>query len=385
MKGGGYRNLTFPDYFESITGCRPSNRGQSCAKTYRSLVLTGKIAEGDYDEHTSDAIQTASRVISRVDDNLEHPAVAEAAAILRQRDRSAIAELKALLDRLIQDPNSGRVTLRRAVEDAGVEPKLSYVPALELARKIANEGHQSVLAEPLKEKASLTADADEARSLAITAARIQANLESNCDAQGRRRFSDEMINSWTAQIGLPKIVTEETLRRDFEAAKMRLEETKRKLNEAGLAPADPEPSQPVIVADTFQRVPRQGIVLKRWRGAEAGVLDLLRSLGWQVEDVSLRKLGYDITGKTPEGDDAFVEVKSINSPSQAFTFTSREEAVAREKGASYRLALVRLTNTHLEVAFISNPVRRLKFVQTYRQIVWECAEYEFEPDRYPLE
>jgi hypothetical protein len=128
-----------------------------------------------------------------------------------------------------------------------------------------------------------------------------------------------------------------------------------------------------------------GITLKRWRGAEQKVLELLRSLGWQVEDVSLQKLGYDIEGSSPEGEDVFVEVKQIGNAGQAFTLTSNEEAVAREKGAAYRLALVRLTNTHLEVAFISDPVRKLRFTRQSRQWVFECASYEFIPNRYPLE
>ena len=103
-------------------------------------------------------------------------------------------------------------------------------------------------------------------------------------------------------------------------------------------------------------------------------MELLRSWGWQVEDVSLQKLGYDIEGRSSEGEEAFVEVKSIENSRQAFTLTSNEEAVAREKGTAYRLALVRLTNTHLEVAFISDPVRQLEFTRQYRQLVWECVD-----------
>ena len=86
------RHQTFPDYFEAQNGCRPSNHGQSCAKTYRNMVLTGKIEEADYDKCSSEAIETASRIISKVDDEFNHPAVAAAASILRQRSRSAIKD-----------------------------------------------------------------------------------------------------------------------------------------------------------------------------------------------------------------------------------------------------------------------------------------------------
>ena len=53
----GGRHQTFPDYFESITGCRPSGHGSSCAKLYREMVLTGIIAESDYDENSANAIE----------------------------------------------------------------------------------------------------------------------------------------------------------------------------------------------------------------------------------------------------------------------------------------------------------------------------------------
>ena len=94
---------------------------------------------------------------------------------------------------------------------------------------------------------------------------------------------------------------------------------------------------------------------------------------------------YDIEGRTPEGAEVCVEVKSIDYPGQAFTLTSNEEAVAREKGDKYQLALVRQTNTHLEIAFIRNPANQLKLTRQCRQWVWECGEYDFEPERFTLE
>ena len=381
-----YRQQSFPDYFKMQYGCRPSNRGQSCAKTYRTMVLTGKIAEVDYDENSSEAIQTASRVISKVDDEISHPAVDAAASILRQRSRSSIKELEALLDRLMKDPATGQVKLLDEAQAA--EPKailLSYSPALELAFKIAKEGHHSALAAPLEDLAASTSKSEEARSLALFAAKIRASLANNRDEHGQRRFSDEVIAAWLAPEGPISVVTSESLKADHAAAKRRVEEIEHKLNEVNFAPSHPPALQQQPGLDANPQIGEPGITLKRWRGAEQRVLELLRVWGWQVEDVSLQKLGYDIEGRTPEGEDAFVEVKSIDSPSQAFTLTSNEEAVAREKGPAYRLALVRLTNTHLEVSLVSDPIRQLKFTRQYRQLVWECAAYEFVPRRYPLE
>lgn len=126
------------------------------------------------------------------------------------------------------------------------------------------------------------------------------------------------------------------------------------------------------------------ISLKRWRGAEQQVLALLTQRGWTVEDVSRQNIGYDIEGNTPEGENVCIEVKSLDYPGQPFTLTSNEEAVARQKGLAYRLALLRQTNTHVEIAFIPDPISQLKLTRQCRQWVWECANYKFEPERFAL-
>ncbi len=154
---------------------------------------------------------------------------------------------------------------------------------------------------------------------------------------------------------------------------------------ATLVPRKPlVPPRPDNVSVSLQ-TPSQQFSLKRWRGAEQQVIAVLQAWGWRVEDVSRQNIGYDIEGITPEREPVCVEVKSIDYPGQAFTLTSNEEAVARQKGNSYRLALVRQTNTHLEIAFIRDPASQLKLTRQCRQWVWECATYEFMPERFPLE
>jgi len=127
------------------------------------------------------------------------------------------------------------------------------------------------------------------------------------------------------------------------------------------------------------------ISLKRWRSAEQQVLSVLRALGWDVEDVSRQNIGYDIGGRTPEGKDVFIEVKSIDKPGQTFTLTSNEEAVARQKGKAYRLVLVHQTSQHLELGFIDDPISNIKLTRQCRQWVWECSAYGFNPELFALE
>lgn len=144
------------------------------------------------------------------------------------------------------------------------------------------------------------------------------------------------------------------------------------------------PSRPDYVVVPV-KVPNQPFSLKRWRGAEQQVLAVLEAWGWKVEDVSRQNIGYDIEGRTPEGEMVCVEVKSIDYIGQAFTLTSNEEAVAREKGDTYRLAIVRQTNAHLEISFIRNPASQLKLTRQCRQWVWECSDYNFNPESFSLE
>ena len=106
---------------------------------------------------------------------------------------------------------------------------------------------------------------------------------------------------------------------------------------------------------------------------------MLRKSGWHLVDVSGQKAGCDFKGRTPEGEEVFVDVKLISRLNEPFTLTGNERVMAKEKGAAYRLALVRLTRTRLELAFICDPENELQFKEKYRVMVWECAEYEFRP------
>jgi Domain of unknown function (DUF3883) len=129
----------------------------------------------------------------------------------------------------------------------------------------------------------------------------------------------------------------------------------------------------------------QPLSLKRWRSAEQQVHSLLQLRGWQVEDVSRQNIGYDIEGVTPEGEAVGIEVKAIDNPGQPFTLTSNEEAVARQKGKTYYLAIVRQTNAYLEVAFIQDPINKIDLTRQCRQWAWECSSYDFVPERFPVE
>lgn len=117
--------------------------------------------------------------------------------------------------------------------------------------------------------------------------------------------------------------------------------------------------------------------LPAWRGAEQYVALALESYGYSTEDRSRQNLGYDIYAAKATGK-FYVEVKLLGYAGQPFTLTSNEEAVARECGDSYVLALVLRDKDGTHLQFVRHPVSSLRFVRQCRQWVWECSEYEFQ-------
>jgi len=124
--------------------------------------------------------------------------------------------------------------------------------------------------------------------------------------------------------------------------------------------------------------------LRRWRSAEQQVWSLLVAMGAQVSDVSGQNIGYDLEARTPSNQTYAVEVKSIDYPGQPFTLTGNEEVVARQRQGDYLLAIVCQKQDSVEVAFIRDPASQLSLVRQCRQWVWECADYEFAPERFPV-
>jgi hypothetical protein len=116
--------------------------------------------------------------------------------------------------------------------------------------------------------------------------------------------------------------------------------------------------------------------LPAWRGAEQYVAQVLQSHGYTVEDRSRQNLGYDLHA-TKDNRKYYVEVKLLDYAGQPFVITPNEEAVARECGNNYILALTLCGKDGVHIQFVHDPVVKLKFVRQCRQWVWECSEYEY--------
>jgi len=125
--------------------------------------------------------------------------------------------------------------------------------------------------------------------------------------------------------------------------------------------------------------------LKKWRGAEEQLRNIFEAEGWTAIDVSRQNIGYDIECENIEGKKLFIEVKLIETPTQPFIMTSNEEAVARQKGDCYLIAIVKQSGDSIEVSFIPNPTKNLELVRQCRQWVWECSNYPYNPEIYCLQ
>ncbi len=63
--------------------------------------------------------------------------------------------------------------------------------------------------------------------------------------------------------------------------------------------------------------------------------------------------------------------------------TTNEEAVARQKGDRYLVALQRELDDCVELAVLRDPANSLQLDRQCRQWVWECSTYAYRPRRFP--
>lgn len=114
---------------------------------------------------------------------------------------------------------------------------------------------------------------------------------------------------------------------------------------------------------------------KKWRSAEENTLIVLNAEGFKLKDVSKQNIGYDLEGLDPDGNNVYVEVKSLDFRGQKFRMTNNEYAVAQYYREKYYLALVIQTQNKIEIDLIKDPINHLAMNRQCVQWVWECSEY----------
>lgn len=117
----------------------------------------------------------------------------------------------------------------------------------------------------------------------------------------------------------------------------------------------------------------------KWRSSEEKALLFFNQNGFSLKDVSRQNLGYDLSGTDPDGEEIFLEVKSINRRGESFRMTNNEYAVAQLQGDKYFIVIVFQSNDTIEFGLIQNPVANLTFERKAVQWVWDCETYSYHP------
>ena len=241
-------NVKFTEHFKGLFGKAPDTRAFSCCNCYSSFVLTGKFSEEVYDNNPVDALQRASRIVSAVHDDLEHPAVAEVAALMPRLDTKKLKKLQRIQAR-IQEVTEG--------EGDKAVTKVVFISEEELDKQQANPGvvEQQPIADTLASSpsglsamlaaiaavAQTTPDAGTGQILAQYPERLDIALTANVvEANGvkTRRFSAEQLMAWRNANQEPAVETEADRRASYEEAKELVAFYKAAFKDAGIKEGD---------------------------------------------------------------------------------------------------------------------------------------------------
>jgi hypothetical protein len=236
---------SFSEHFKGLFGKVPDTRAFSCCNTYSSFVLTAKFSEEVYDQNPVDALQRASRIVAAVHHDLNHPAVAEVAALMPRLDKKKLEKLRRIQAR-IQNVTTG--------EGEKAVTSLVFISDEELSKQEANPGATEV--QPIADQlsttptglgamtsailavAQTTSDAGTAQILAQfpdrLATALAANMVKGENGVETRRWSAEQLNAWMNAGAAPHQQTEDDTRAEYELALENIKAIDAKLKEAGI-------------------------------------------------------------------------------------------------------------------------------------------------------
>jgi hypothetical protein len=249
--GAVRRDAKFNTYFENLYGEKTMDtQAYSLSITFSAYVLTDRITEEEYDELIPvDALQRASRILSAVNDDLEHPAIAEAVTLLKKRSKKLLKELAELQSRIVETTDG---------EGEKAITKIVLITKEELEKRQANPGvlecqpiadqlsssstGLSAMLSAILAVAHNTSDAGTAQTLCQYPARLDTalgeNTVENADKTTTRRFSTEQLFAWRSAGEAPRNITEDDKRADYAAAVALVTEIEESLNANGIDPSD---------------------------------------------------------------------------------------------------------------------------------------------------
>jgi hypothetical protein len=91
------KNTSLAKYWEGITKSKLPNHAMSCAVCFGTFVRTELLSEKDYDLCSANMIELAGAISNAVNGEIAQPAIAKAAAQLKERGKDAPKNLRAIL------------------------------------------------------------------------------------------------------------------------------------------------------------------------------------------------------------------------------------------------------------------------------------------------
>ncbi len=204
---------TYPEHHEAITGGKPTKRGYQCAIVFGLLVVQAKsITEQDYDFCPCEYITLTSEIAGKCNNDPAHPALVEAAAILKSRPKSAIKDLKAIKARFVEategeGDDEKKVTKFLSPEEAAAAADtaakgnvLDLQTALDTMLK---NGQCGAILAAILAHARTTENEKDVQSIVHMVCQTRGALAENKNPEGVRRFDDDKLESFRAEVEAP--------------------------------------------------------------------------------------------------------------------------------------------------------------------------------------
>lgn len=118
------------------------------------------------------------------------------------------------------------------------------------------------------------------------------------------------------------------------------------------------------------------IVDELWKQAEEAGLKELKRLGYNIEDVTSKKMGYDFEAKhTVSSEVRYVEVKRIKKVGEGFSLTPKEYTLSLSLAEKYFICLVLLKETEVSFIWINNPHKSILFEEIVKIESYKATGY----------
>lgn len=185
-------NTALSSYIESILGkgTKANSHGLSCKDCFSCLVETGMMGEPDYDKCASGWLEKAASICNAVGGDLTHSAVKAAAEILKDRPKTGLKDLQALLDS-VKDreplkPEKVAELLTRIFADGYLDTVITAV-GTEIAHLDDAEKGQTAYAGMMVSMSMFS------RNMVVTGAK---SVDGKMVQETARRFDDATLKGW---------------------------------------------------------------------------------------------------------------------------------------------------------------------------------------------